>query len=134
MEQVLKRKNRILFPTRIAWLLLAGLALVFQAVFLRLSLEGAYYSALLASSYPPLRAWLSYGGYILLVLTWRSLTMLAYWLAAVFIFWKVGRREWKDAFPGLFTSLLLALLPQLLFFNWDNIGVEQSVPWQAAWS
>ncbi|MBP6016907.1 MAG: hypothetical protein KA586_09315 [Candidatus Promineofilum sp.] len=99
-----------LFAARAVWVLLALLTLTILAILATRSTRLLLLEDDISDGYAALAGLMNYAIYIRIVLAARYVTLAAYLLTAVFIFWRKS-----DDLMGLITSLVLLVLP--LVFN-----------------
>ena len=116
---------------RIACLILGVLAALVLIAFLPQSIHGMYSDWQVLSSYPGVKALLPYQVYAIAVWSLRYLAAAVFWLTAALIFREVGLQESKYAWIGLFTGLLLFIIPPAFLTGPTGAQAAYPPPWGA---
>ncbi len=124
-------QNTLLSLARLTCFIMGVLAVLTLVAYIPQSLSGIYTDWQVLSSYPAVKALLPYQVYAITVWSLRYLAVTVFWLAAIFIYFEVGRRKSPYTWIGLYTALLLVFIPLALLTGQVGAPAAFPAPWDA---
>ena len=122
------RNSRLLSIARYAWPIFAILGLWVQIASIPTNPGQLYTDWQVINSYPAVKAALPYPAYAVSILGLRYLGALVFWLVAGLVYLEIGRRKTHLAWTGLYTALMLILVPCPLLLNGFNTASRLPQP------
>lgn len=109
----MKSTRSLFILARLAWILLAGITLALEILYLPANVNQLFTNWQVLQSYPVLEGLIPPQLLATTVLVLRYGVLSFFWVAALLVYFLVGRGEGSRAGFGLFTSAMLILLPFL---------------------